>query len=534
MISTRAPSSCPLCATPTSATVLAEAGWVDGATERRLQQAAPWWARRDGACPACIQQALLTLLIERGESVIGRVIQDVWPLDAEAAFGALPTPLRMRADPRFTGRGVTIAMVDAGFYPHCDLVTPVNRIRGWIDITQQQPAFRQFGPDERPEWPGWDARDAHQWHGLMTSATAAGNGARSHGLYRGLAPDADLVLVQARGVDGRIGSERIARALRWIHANRDAVGIDIVNVSLGSAVDDLHGNPVDEAVRALVAAGVLVVVAAGNDGVRSLVPPATAPEAVTVGGLDDHNVFDPTERAIWHSNYGESLAAKPKPDLVAPSIWVTAPILPGSAVADEALALFEARGSGDTSKASRLSDLRLVTPHYQHVEGTSFAAPIVSGIAACMLEANSGLTPQLLRELLERACQPIQGVEVERQGAGAVDAGRAVAHALAAGEFPSHSLPRSPRVEGRAVHFTLLHPRARDVRVAGSWDGWQRPGLHARQVRPGFWHVSILEVAPGDHQYKFAVDGVSWLPDPANPQRESDGFGSWNSVVVVP
>ena len=46
----------------------------------------------------------------------------------------LPTPLRMDADERFTGRGVTIAFLDSGFYRHPDLTKPRNRIRAYQSI----------------------------------------------------------------------------------------------------------------------------------------------------------------------------------------------------------------------------------------------------------------------------------------------------------------------------------------------------------------------------------------------------------------
>src|SRR5262249_32920368 len=154
----------------------------------------PGWRRRDGACPACLQEALLGLLVEHGETAFHETVQRVWPLDAESAFGALPTPLRLHADPRFLGRGVTIALVDGGFHPHPDLVTPVNRIRAWVDAGRARLRVRRFGRGARPSWPGWDLGRGFQWHGLMTSAAAAGNGARSHGLYRGMAPQADVVL----------------------------------------------------------------------------------------------------------------------------------------------------------------------------------------------------------------------------------------------------------------------------------------------------------------------------------------------------
>src|SRR5882724_11690254 len=46
----------------------------------------------------------------------------------------LPTPLRMEADPQFTGRGVTMAFLDSGFYAHADLTKPTNRIVGYHSI----------------------------------------------------------------------------------------------------------------------------------------------------------------------------------------------------------------------------------------------------------------------------------------------------------------------------------------------------------------------------------------------------------------
>ena len=115
----------------------------------------------------------------------------------------------------------------------------------------------------------------------MTSTVAAGNGQLSHGFYRGMASDADLVLIQVRDDAGHISNASITRALTWLHAHGPALGVRVVSMSVsGDPVEPLAGNPVDEAVAALVAAGITVVVAAGNDGQRHLVPPATAPLAL--------------------------------------------------------------------------------------------------------------------------------------------------------------------------------------------------------------------------------------------------------------
>ena len=84
-----------------------------------------------------MQRALLQTLLVRGEAALHDSIQRVWPVEVEGAFGALPTPVRLRADPCFTGRAVTIALINAGFYPHADLVLLRNRVRAWADASRE-------------------------------------------------------------------------------------------------------------------------------------------------------------------------------------------------------------------------------------------------------------------------------------------------------------------------------------------------------------------------------------------------------------
>ena len=525
-------ASCPLCHRTERRDVLAEAAWLDADATERIRSRNANWQKRDGACPACVQQALLSLLLEKGERVLGRVVQDVWPLDAESAFGALPTPLRMRADPRFTGEGVTVAVIDAAFYPHDDLVRPSNRIRAWVDASEDTLQTRHFVADGIPSWPGSDAGSPAQWHGLMTSAALAGNGWRSHGLYRGLAPHASLVLVQVQGSDGLIGSTRLVRALRWILAHHRNLQISVVNASLGVGADTPDAERViDDLIGALLAEGVSVVVASGNDGQRSLALPATSPSAITVGGLDDGNEFDASAAMLWHSNFGVGSDGRAKPELVAPSIWIVAPIIPVSELAGEASMLFQRRAMGDASVEARIHELRLVTPHYQHVEGTSFASPIVSSVVACMREAHPALRASETCALLERACHTVAGASMDRQGAGAIDAGHAVAAALAHASGKIEGAVQSPQPDDDPPTVRLRDFRARSVRLVGSWDGWRQPGIAATLQSPGLWQVSIESLQHGEHHYKLVLDDTRWIADPSNPERMSDGFGGWNSVL---
>lgn len=294
-----------------------------------------------------------------------------------------------------------MALIDAAFCPHPDLVENCNRVAAWVDATSEPAQWRQYSPGERPVWPGWDAASGLQWHGTMTSVVAAGNGNRSNGYYRGLASESQVVLIQTSDPDGHIRDQSIFRALRWIQDHGRQFGIRVVNLSVyGDAPP--NRSPIDTLISALVNEGVVVVAAAGNDGVRRLAPPASAVDAITVGGVDDKGMFSSEEIELWHSNYGEA-HGHTKPEVVAPSFRVAAPILPGS----------EEAATADAE--------------YKFVEGTSFAAPIVASVACCMLEVSPELNPDTIKGLLMEAATPVPDAPEERQGAGVVNAGKAIA-----------------------------------------------------------------------------------------------------------
>ena len=84
---------CPRCGRPTSEHDLVESHWANEAIISQLRQDHPEWAADQGACVTCVQEALLLLLIQEGAATFYESVQSVWPLDASAAFGALPTPL---------------------------------------------------------------------------------------------------------------------------------------------------------------------------------------------------------------------------------------------------------------------------------------------------------------------------------------------------------------------------------------------------------------------------------------------------------
>ncbi len=363
----------------------------------------------------------------------------------------LPTPLRMGADQRFTGRGVTIAFLDSGFYAHADLTTPRNRIRAYHSI------FETEGDQTSLE-----TTDVASWHGMMTSVVAAGNGALSDGFYRGIASEADVVLVKI-GRTGRISEDQIRQGLGWVLDHAKEFNIRVVNISAGGDFEEGYlSNPLSRTVERCTRAGLTVVCAVGNAGHvqgHPVLPPASAPSCIAVGGLDDQNSLDRARRGMYRSSYGPTIDGLQKPELIAPGIWVAAPILPYTPTAEEAELYSRLNGVADEellaaidqhagvdkdldeARALRIPLLRqlitmklregnVISGHYKYVDGTSFAAPIVSSIVACMLEANPGLTPRQTKRILIDTAERVPDIEVDRQGWGVVSARRAAERAL--------------------------------------------------------------------------------------------------------
>ena len=365
----------------------------------------------------------------------------------------LSTPLRLDADERFTGKGVTIAFLDSGFYPHVDLTTPENRIIAYRDLLH---ADRDLSSLFEP--------DVASWHGMMTSVVAAGNGSLSNGFYRGIAPEADVVLVKLART-GRITDQNILDGLEWVYENREKYDIRIVNISAGGDEEAsyLH-DPLSQVVEACSSAGITVVCAVGNSGHlpnHPVVPPASAPSSIAVGGLDDNNSINRMHRGMYRSSYGPTVDGLQKPEVIASSIWIPAPILPNTPTAQQAELLEKLDKAPDNElhkiiRANKSVDPDLdaaldrpvhsirqliilkirrenvITKNYKYVDGTSFSAPIVSSVAAQMLEANPDLTPSEIKKILISTAERLPHYEVDRQGWGVIDPRRAVAMAEAA------------------------------------------------------------------------------------------------------
>jgi serine protease AprX len=439
------PFQCPICHRSTAAEERVDTSAIPLDLVSLVTANTPGWEPRHGLCRDCARRFGTAREALRRHAV-----------PAES-MPILPTPLRIGASENFRGRGVTIAFLDSGFYAHPDLVEPRDRIVRYADITN---ARRRREDLERP--------DVSSWHGMMTSVVACGNGMLSSGFYRGVASEARLVLVKV-GEMSRVTHENLRRGLEWVVRNRKRYDIRIVNVSCGGDYQASYlQDGLSQAAERATRAGILVCAAVGNQGHapgHPVLPPASAPSALTVGGLDDHNRLAFAGYDMYHSSYGPTVDGLQKPEVIAPGIWVAAPILPGTPTAAQAQLLATLSGAhdgelkavieahpgvdGDLDAAAllepplvrqlvsaKMKGNNVISGAYKHVDGTSFAAPIVSSIAAQMIEANPAFTPPEIKRLLIDTARRIPGVSVDRQGWGVVDAEKAVQAAVEARSRP--------------------------------------------------------------------------------------------------
>ncbi len=514
-----------------------------------LQEEAPAWQKEKGACTRCLDQAHIELQLALFEGKGD-------PAEVNG-YKILPTPLRLNADPAYNGKGVTICFIDSGFYPHPDLVYPENRILAHFDVTKN---FEQLPTS--PLTP--HLLTSNLWHGTMTSVVAAGNGFLSEGKYRSIACHANVVLLKVMEEGVGITENNIAKAIDWTIKNSKRYNIRIINLSVYDDQEvSCKQSEVDRAVERAFEKGITVVAAAGNDPAAPLRPPANSPHAITVGGLNDRNTLNPFTNTLYHSTFGETIDRFQKPDLIAPAIWLAAPILPGTKEQREATALYDLTASNDFSLrpklanlltttqldrhllfeknetvrraiAERIGETKFISPHYQHADGTSFAAPIVCSAIAQMLEANPALDPATIREIISVTARKIPGEPVECQGWGVIQPAHAVE--MAAGQ-PLSLLPGIlPVIDYRrmVIEFFLQQQEAASVELIGDFNGWEKEGLPLKNGEvKGLWKGSFPFAKSGTYRYKFLIDNEKWTSDPRNFYREADGFGGFNSKLII-
>lgn len=362
-----------------------------------------------------------------------------------------------------TGKGVGVVVMDQGFdTSHPDLKGRVDEVA--------------FSPEDR-----FDSDPVG--HGTLVLGIVGGNGKASNGEIRGVAPDAKMFAMKV-DLDENTGWEKSSAAvtagLNWAVENRDKHNIRVVNCSfvlpmvetLDPVTRQPNGlyDPIGEALRKAHDAGISVIAGAGNFADQMpIMTPAGNPTVIAVGALDTNGTpEDLSDDTVAHfSSRGKSATGENKPDILAPGVNILSASAPNSTfeqlnAKNTKFAIAALRGQVETvqklaaaqvkrgwlpesvmglpeaemrQQVLRCYEVKATVgevdghPAYIAQNGTSEAAPIISGVVAAMYEANPTLTPDQVKEILFDTARPVAGDPIAT-GHGAVNAGEAVAEAL--------------------------------------------------------------------------------------------------------
>lgn len=268
-----------------------------------------------------------------------------------------------------TGKGITTAVLDTGIYTHPDFFIPQNRILYFQDFVRNR-----RGPFD------------DNGHGTHVSGIIASGGHLGDGSGIGVAPESMIVMLKVLEKDGSGKIKNMIKGIEWILANYKKYGIRIVNISVGMQVKNIE-NPEDDIlvkkVEELWNAGLIVIVAAGNDGPapHTITSPGTSRKVITVG--------TGKEAGGEYSGQGPVTGTCIcKPDIIAPAINILSCDNHGK--------------------------------NYKRRSGTSMATPIVSGTIALLLSNEPWLSNRDVKIRLMQSAIDC-GMTKSRQGWGLIN-----------------------------------------------------------------------------------------------------------------
>lgn len=304
---------------------------------------------------------------------------------------------RWAHDNGYYGEGVGVAIVDTGICLHKDFTEGGNRVIAFKDFVN--------GKIEPYDDNG---------HGTHVAGIIGGNGYSSRGKYMGIAPACKIIAIKVldhRG-DGNISD--VLAGLQWIIDNRKKYNIRVVNISVGTtAKESLDENSLlVQGVNAVWDSGIIVVVAAGNNGPgpMTISTPGISRKVITVGSSDDNvsvEVFG--SKTKNYSGRGPTPYCIKKPDIVAP----------GSNIISCNINRSASRGRISTSRY-KAAEFPMM---YTIKSGTSMATPVVAGAIALLLSAYPHLNNREVKLRLRNSAIDL-GEKWEKQGWGLLNVRR--------------------------------------------------------------------------------------------------------------
>ena len=315
------------------------------------------------------------------------------------------------------GEGIVVAVIDSGIAPSSDL--QVSRITQFYDFTL---AGCAAAPGSCRAAPFDDFG-----HGTHVAGLIGSSGQLSNNLYQGVAPGVKFVGVRVLDKAGVGTTSDVIDAISFVVANRMELGVQIINLSLGHPIfAPAAFDPLVRAVEQASAAGITVVIAAGNNpknrtGYAGIMSPGNAPSAITVGAVDTRwsTTRDDDGVAAYSARGPTWLDAFAKPDVVAPGSHLISDATPESTLYNDPDLLTGRVTSGRNA--------------FLQLSGTSMGAAVTSGVIALVLEASSAhvgdppLTPNSVKAIVEYTAIPTSRADFLTEGTGQINAAGAVA-----------------------------------------------------------------------------------------------------------
>lgn len=262
-------------------------------------------------------------------------------------------------DENLTGNNITVAVLDTGLYSQHE-VFQNSKILAFYDAIEE----KETNPEDI------------QWHGTYVTSILAGDSSK----YEGVAPNANLIGVkvfdladeETGGLDS--STSIVARGINWVLKNKDKYDIKVVSMSFGlDSTSDIGSIQfLNNLSQVMVEDGIVVVAAVGNDGgadnggFGTITSPADARSIIGVGGVNSIGMM------YSESSKGPSSEGIIKPDLCGPAVNIHGAF---------------------SNWDGKIND-------YKSLTGTSAATPMVSGLAALMLEKNSTLSPLEVKSII--------------------------------------------------------------------------------------------------------------------------------------
>ncbi len=286
----------------------------------------------------------------------------------------------------YDGTGVDVALIDTGVVPVDGLTWPGKVING---------------PDLSFESQAENLRHLDTYgHGTHLAGIIAGRDDADSN-FAGMAPGARIVNVKVAGGQGAVDVSQVIAAIDWVvqHRNDNDMNIRVINLAYGTdSVQPYQVDPLAYAVEKAWNAGIVVVVAAGNDGNSALLRnPATDPFVIAVGAAE--NNASQISGVAAFSNCG---TADRFVDIVAPGRSILSLRAPGS-------------------YADQHYPQAAVDGNYFLGSGTSQAAAVVAGGVALLLDKHPDLNPDQVKQMLITKADYVDGADYKCQGAGSLD-----------------------------------------------------------------------------------------------------------------